>query len=250
MDLASLEAAAYRAWPAAEVEPRDGWRLRFTHGVTRRGNSVWTYGPGDPRDLGAQVAYAESFYSQRGIGTMFQLGPLTAPPELDSFLEERGYAIDAPVSLQTAGAAGVAAIAPQRGSTLYVAEEPDEAWWSLAGAGGRFRDISHIYRALLGRMPGRVCYARAECDDATVATGLGVAEGPWLGVYSMLTAPAFRNRGIARTLLGALGRFAADAGVDRLYLQVERNNSAALKLYARAGFEEVSGYHYRVAEPA
>lgn len=250
MDLASLEAAAYRAWPAAEVEQRGGWRLRFTNGVTRRGNSVWTYGPGGPRDLTAQVAHAESFYSERGIRTMFQLGPLTAPPELDSFLEERGYAIDAPVSLQTAGAAGVASLAARSGSTLRVAEEPDEAWWSLAGAGGRFRDISHVYRALLGRMPGRVCYARAECDGATVATGLGVAEGPWLGVYSMLTAPAFRSRGIARTLLGALGRFAVDAGAERLYLQVERENPAARQLYARAGFEEVSGYHYRVAEPA
>jgi ribosomal protein S18 acetylase RimI-like enzyme len=32
---------------------------------------------------------------------------------------------------------------------------------------------------------------------------------------------------------------------DRMYLQVECDNIPALRLYERAGFDEVCGYHYR-----
>ncbi|UQA97296.1 GNAT family N-acetyltransferase [Streptomyces halobius] len=33
----------------------------------------------------------------------------------------------------------------------------------------------------------------------------------------------------------------------RMYLQVERDNIPALRLYERAGFSEMCGYHYRAA---
>lgn len=248
MDLVELEAAAYRAWPAAEVEDLGAWRLRFTDGVTRRGNSVWTYGAsGAPVD--ACIARAEAFYAERGRRAMFQLGPLTRPDDLDERLAERGYAIDAPVSLQTAAAAAVASV----GEGLPTAElcsGPDAEWWALAGAGSRFRDVPDVYRALLARMPGRVGYALVRQHGATVATGLGVAEGRWLGVYSMLTAPDRRGRGLGRALLASLGRFAVSAGATHLYLQVERDNPSALSLYARAGFRELAGYRYRVAPAA
>jgi ribosomal protein S18 acetylase RimI-like enzyme len=47
-------------------------------------------------------------------------------------------------------------------------------------------------------------------------------------------------------VLAALARWAAERGARRLYLQVERDNPAALGLYARAGFRERYGYHYRL----
>jgi ribosomal protein S18 acetylase RimI-like enzyme len=33
----------------------------------------------------------------------------------------------------------------------------------------------------------------------------------------------------------------------RMYLQVERDNIPALRLYERTGFSEICGYHYRTA---
>ena len=41
-----IEEAAFHAWPADEVLELSGWRLRFMHGVTHRGNSVWPNGWG------------------------------------------------------------------------------------------------------------------------------------------------------------------------------------------------------------
>ncbi len=41
-----IEGLALRAWPAAEQQSLDGWRLRFNAGVTRRANSVsWPPSP-------------------------------------------------------------------------------------------------------------------------------------------------------------------------------------------------------------
>ncbi|HEX2133241.1 MAG TPA: hypothetical protein VHH15_16970 [Actinophytocola sp.] len=40
-------------------------------------------------------------------------------------------------------------------------------------------------------------------------------------------------------------RAARAHGTDRRYLQVERGNASALRLYERAGFHELCAYHYR-----
>ena len=41
LQIQQVETLAANAWPAAEVQDLDGWRLRHTVGVTRRANSVW-----------------------------------------------------------------------------------------------------------------------------------------------------------------------------------------------------------------
>jgi GNAT superfamily N-acetyltransferase len=56
-----------------------------------------------------------------------------------------------------------------------------------------------------------------------------------------------RGRGAARAVLGGAARWAAARGINSLYLQVERDNTAALRVYGGAGFTELCGYHYRVA---
>jgi GNAT superfamily N-acetyltransferase len=61
----------------------------------------------------------------------------------------------------------------------------------------------------------------------------------------MLVLPDGRRRGAGRALLGALAGWGLRIGCGRLYLQVEVENAAALRLYARAGFATAYGYHYR-----
>jgi ribosomal protein S18 acetylase RimI-like enzyme len=50
-----------------------------------------------------------------------------------------------------------------------------------------------------------------------------------------------RVRGLPAALAGWAGAHA----VGRMYLQVERDNIPALRLYERTGFSELCGYHYR-----
>jgi ribosomal protein S18 acetylase RimI-like enzyme len=48
-------------------------------------------------------------------------------------------------------------------------------------------------------------------------------------------------------VLAALAGWAGAHGASRMYLQVERDNMPARRLYERAGFREICGYHYRTA---
>ncbi|WP_046470414.1 GNAT family N-acetyltransferase [Allosalinactinospora lopnorensis] len=64
----------------------------------------------------------------------------------------------------------------------------------------------------------------------------------------MATLPEARGKGAARGVIAALAAWAGAHAADRMYLQVERDNIPALRLYGRAGFSEICGYHYRTAE--
>lgn len=48
-----------------------------------------------------------------------------------------------------------------------------------------------------------------------------------------------------RAVLAGLAHWAVDHDIGDLYLQVERDNVAALRLYEAASFTEVCAYHYR-----
>jgi ribosomal protein S18 acetylase RimI-like enzyme len=241
-----IETLAFRAWPAAECVSLGGWRLRATGGVTRRGNSVWP-GAACGRPLGEAVAAAEEFYAARRAPARFQLFPGAEPAELDAALARRGYAVETPVSVQSAETAELAQAAdPASGFETAAAGACTPEWWSIAGERSRFADVAEVYRALLERIGPRAGYVLARRGGAPVATALGVSDGDWAGIFSMLTLPEWRGRGAGRALLGALARWAGARGARRLYLQVERDNAAALALYAGAGFRERYGYHYRL----
>ncbi len=66
---------------------------------------------------------------------------------------------------------------------------------------------------------------------------LGVA---W-SVRDLYVAPPHRRMGIARVLLEQVIDDAREAGAHRVSLQTETGNTAALTLYAAAGFKPVTG---------
>jgi GNAT superfamily N-acetyltransferase len=72
-----------------------------------------------------------------------------------------------------------------------------------------------------------------------------VADGEWLGIYSMATRPEARRRGLATAVLRELARTGRELGAARGYLQTERTNAASHALYGRVGFAIAYGYHYR-----
>jgi GNAT superfamily N-acetyltransferase len=111
-----------------------------------------------------------------------------------------------------------------------------DAWYAVHGGD------PHAERELLGRVRQPSAYASVALGGEVVAVGRAVADTGWVGVFGMGTLPAARGRGAARAVLAALAGW---AGGDRMYLQVERDNAAAMRLYERMGFAEVCAYHYR-----
>jgi GNAT superfamily N-acetyltransferase len=258
----AIEELAFDAWPAAEVTDCSGWRLRFNHGVTNRGNSVWAcdWRGGDPLPALERV---ERYYRERGRGASFQVTPASQPERLDRLLDSRGYQRVLPVSVEWAGAEPVAALSSPSATRISCHEQIEESWFDVSGRQGRFAgEQVAVYRRMLEKLVGRACFALArDTDGAPQAVGLGVtdagpvglgvADGSAVGIFSMLTLPEHRGRGVGRALLAGIAGWARARGRAGLYLQVEEDNPAARALYRGAGFEPVYGYHYRRGpEPA
>ncbi len=247
-EVETIERAAFDAWPAAEMVPLDGWRLRFNHGVTNRASSVWPGAGASELSLTARIEAVERWYAERGAPACFQLSSAADPADLDATLAARGYADFSPVSVEVASAARVSALAAPPACESSCVEALGEEWFELSGRRGRFRgEQVDVYRALLGRLTGRAGFALVRTGGAAAAVGLAVVAPPWAGVFSMLTLPGFRGRTLGDAVLAALARWALSRGASRLYLQVERDNTAARRLYARAGFAPRYAYHYRRA---
>lgn len=197
----------------------------------------------DAADLLGGVVAAEKFYAGHGVATRFQITPGACPAGLDALLASRGYHRGGQMSLQVAE---IAQLTDHAGvSRVRLTDHPTAAWFAVwqtvHGSDGCEWD-------LLARISQPAAYACAMINDEVVAVGRAVADTGWAGVFGMATLPAARGKGAARSVLAALAGWAGAHGADRMYLQLERDNQPALRLYERAGFTEIRGYHYRTAE--
>jgi GNAT superfamily N-acetyltransferase len=240
-----LERAA-RATPATVQERGSGWWLRYTEGLTWWSGAVLPHDPLDEGRLVERIEAAERFYAGRAAVVRFQVCP-GCPPGLDRVLAGRGYRWDSPVSLLTMDVTRPVADGAVPGLEVRVCSVPDPGWLAVlatTAAGGPA--VVDREARLLDRVGLPSAYVTVLADTEPVAIGRAVAEDGWTGVFGMVTVPAARRRGAARLVLAAIGRWACEHGAPRLYLQVERSNAQARRLYAAAGFTEVATYHYRV----
>ena len=244
-----IEEHALAAWPAAEIEAFQGWHLRAMSGVSRRANSVWTGHATGAHTLDERIAHAESFYRVRSLLPTFQISRPCEPPGLDSALAARGYHLVAPVSVRVARTIELARVNTADGVRTEVDQEMNDTWFDLSARRGRFAAVEDVYRGLLRRLGSRAVFAVAFVDGSPAAVGLGVRGRHWFGISSMFTLPAYRRRGAASAVLRALSGHGVASGQRMLYLQVERENHAALALYSKLGFEHHHEYHYRQTEP-
>jgi ribosomal protein S18 acetylase RimI-like enzyme len=225
--------------------------LRFTGGESRRANSAAVHACDPGLSAAEVIEVTEGFYASRGRQPYVQIGP-TAPAGLDEALAARGYAVEAPVWVQTAALARRAvreAPADARIDTRIetdVTSSPEEAWIDIEVARGRYADIRETFLGVLGGLGPRAGFAIARIDGQPAAACLLVQDEDVVVLAAMRTLPGARRRGAARALLHAGVRWALEKGAVTAYLQVDHDNEAALALYASEGFATMYGYHYRV----
>ena len=247
-----IEDLARNAWPAAETRQLDGWQLRFTHGVTRRANSVWPNGgaaPGAPERMVAQrILDVEAFYAARGVPPQFQICPAARPVDLDAQLAARGYAAAAETAVQVTSMKTLLARTASMvaGVDMMVVPRLNDDWYAAYCVSEEVTGMAvPVRRAILGRIAASTGYALLRVDGRPAALGLGVVEGRHLGIFCMATQPEQRRRGLAGQVLRALAQWGAAAGAEHAYLQVMLQNAPAQALYAQAGFRTLYHYHYR-----
>ncbi|WP_425582031.1 GNAT family N-acetyltransferase [Streptosporangium fragile] len=242
-----LQERAARALPAEHITDVEGWWLRHTPSCAWWVGTVLPHRDARRGELVRRVVGAEEFYAGHGAAARFQISPGACPEGLDTVLAERGYRRQSPVSLQVASAARVLEQAPAGSPRVRLDDRPTRAWFetwhAVHGHGGDPRSEWD----LLGRVERPCAYACVMIGDDVLAVGRAVADTGWAGVFGMATLPEARGKGAARDVLAALAAWAGTHGADRMYLQVERDNIPALRLYERMGFGEICGYHYRIA---
>lgn len=241
-----VQERAARALPAVSVERLGGWWLRRTDGSAWWVGAVLPHGDLVAGELVGRVEAAEGFYAGHGELTRFQVTPGVCPVGLDGVLAARGYRYESPMLLQWASTARVMDRLSV-GLRICLDDRPTDEWFATwlavhGGGGDPLPDWDALGRVRLSSAYVSVC-----TEVGVVAVGRGVVEAGWVGVFGMATLPAARGRGAATAVLAALARWADGLGAGRMYLQVERDNVGARRLYERAGFAELCRYHYRTA---
>jgi ribosomal protein S18 acetylase RimI-like enzyme len=186
-----------------------------------------------------------------------------AAPAKDVIARTAGTAATARTAKASPGASAVTTL------RAFVEPRPSSVWLDINRTTSRFAAQVDSFLGFIARLGERcrfvTVHAQHEGHDprdpsepaavdavgavgtvgTVAAVGLGIASGNRLGVYAMLTVPAFRRRGAARAALHALAASALSDGLSELYLLFESGNTAARELYERSGFRDVYGYHYR-----
>ncbi len=242
-----IDELAANAWAAHTNQIVSGWRLRWNDGVTGRANSVWAGSLGEDRiTLEDRIQIVEEFYRRRNAPTKFHICPATQPPDLDSILEARGYAVITPTDVQIAPVAAVLELSASPYS-VNVFENFTETWLKAFCQAGEQTDerAIHARRGIFQHIAPRAGYALLKIDDHNAAVGLGVVERGWIGLFSIDTGAAFRKRGAATAIIRALMKWGQTLGATQTYLQVVPQNTAAMNLYGKLGFKKLYQYHYR-----
>ncbi|ASA20616.1 GNAT family N-acetyltransferase [Paenibacillus donghaensis] len=243
-----IEEITLNTWPAEQSVLLNGWVLRTSSGYTKRANSVNPLYAPERSGMGAdeQFKYAEAYYQAAGLVPVFKITPFIQPEALDGMLELRGYRKVEPSSVRVLDLKQVPSITGSS-LTVHIEDHLNEEWLSvfseLAELTASNRDT---LRRMLSASSLKQGYAVVAVEGIPAACGLGILQRGYLGLYDIVTAPAYRRTGLAVGLIKGLLQWGMERGASGAFLQVLKNNSGASALYDKLGFKEIYNYWYRV----
>lgn len=239
-----IEEMSLNAWPATQQVLLDGWVLRFAEGYTKRANSVNLLYPSQEAPL-PKIDYCESFYRERGLPTVFRLTSFSDSDPIDQLLAEKHYTYRDKTLVQLA-TVSEATGAPSPYFQIW--NERFDLWLDLFHQYLGTTHSSHLHRRLLETIPFTKVPFVLNYEGDVVACGLGVVDGPYLGIFDVVTAPQHRRKGYGKQSVASLLAWAYQNAVKYAYLQVVENNLPAIQLYQRFGFETAYHYWYRTKD--
>ncbi|HEY4997799.1 MAG TPA: GNAT family N-acetyltransferase [Usitatibacter sp.] len=217
----------------------DGWILRVLRGKAKRARSVNAVYP-STAPLDVKIEYCERLYRAAALPALFRITPFSEPSGLDATLERRGYVRFDPTAVEVAPIDRALLGEPE-------AQPMDLSSWVEAVGQLRRSSIAHrsAHLARLQGMPLAMHAVAVKSQGRVLATGLTILEDGCAGLFDIITADEARREGHAKRIVASLLRTAWELGARHAYLQVQEDNIAARRLYARFGFEEKYLYWYR-----
>ncbi len=244
-----IEDLSFNAWPSHQIEVYDGWILRFSYFYTHRTNCVEQIGVSS-LPLMKKIRYCESIYKRWKTPCIFKISPI-GDPRTDRVLQERGYEIQHHTTVMTLSLAGFA----YRNETdddvaLTVESRVSSAWISAMFRMKNTTDIMHrrIVPSMYAAIPKDEIAVSVRENGRIVATGLGILDRDYVGVYAIHVDEVCRRKGYATRIVQTILSEGKNRGARYAYLQVVTDNAPAKALYRRLGFRKAFAYWFRVKE--
>ena len=239
----TIEDLSLNAWPSHQIQIYDGWLLRFSYFYTHRTNSVEQIGP-STLPVAEKIAYCEDVYRKWGTPAIFKISPLI-PQAFDSLLEHENYLVQHSTNVM---------IIPElrrfseSEHTVDVSSFIPGAWIDALFALKGTTNIMHrmvvpsMYRAI----PKETICVSIHDGGRITATGLGILDRDYIGVYAIHVHPDFRRRRYASAVCRTILNEGLARGARHAYLQVVQDNEPAIRLYSSLGFSYLYNYKFRV----
>jgi ribosomal protein S18 acetylase RimI-like enzyme len=240
-----IEELSFNAWPALQTANYDGWILRFSNGFSKRANSV------NPLydstiDPVRKIEYCEEAYRAKGLKVIFKLNKISQPHNLDEILAARGYENIDHVSIQ---ASDLSSVSIPTTSDCEIIEQATDEWLdAYCGMDRRAAENRETLVLMLDAIIPRTAFFALREDGKIVASGMGVLDSGFMGLFNIIVDVDYRRRGLGSRLLANMLRWARQNGAHSAYLQVIKENFAAAGIYGKFGFEEIAEYWYRIKE--
>lgn len=240
--IARLEELCADAWPALTDQRLGAWRLRAAEEFTGRANAALAIGdPGVP--IATALVEARAFAARHGITPRVQ-APTGSP--WDRAVAAHGWVLDvghragAEVSVQVAdlGELGRA----EGPGDVEISHRPDDAWWRQVLG----RPPSPPERHVLASPSAAGFLVSRDATGTAVGAGRAVVVDDHVHLSALVVDPAVRRRGLGGALVAAAAAWGRERGARWGVLQVATHNTAALALYAAAGWTEHHRYRYLV----
>lgn len=267
-DIKYLEEVSLNAWPSYMSELYDGWLIRFSYNYTFRTNSVEQIGA-STIPIEEKIDYCESIYDRFGSPCSFKIQPLL-DASFDHRLAIRGYDVRHVTDVMTADLDHVSLMdetereyifenrlnlptlvhyQTESGEPLtvqlnaFVTSEWLQGLFHLNGTSSP--TLRRIVPSMYAAIPKETIAASIEIDGSIVATGLGIRDRDYIGIYAIYVSPSCWRRGYARAICSTILREAKAGGATRAYLQVVQGNEHARWLYQSLGFTDFYTYWFR-----
>ena len=212
-----------------------------------------------------KLAFCENAYRHHGTPAVFKINPLT-DPAFEALLAARGYQTEHVTEVMTAELSKVhlmegaveefefysplglpSSVRYGEDLAVLVRSEITDEW--IDGVLHLNGTCSPVLRRIVPSMykaiPKKVIVCSVEIEGRMVASGLGICDREYIGIYAIYVSPSCRRRHYARAICSTLLLEGSKQGASRAYLQVVEGNANAKSLYYDLGFTDFYTYWFR-----
>ncbi|MCY9030221.1 GNAT family N-acetyltransferase [Bacillus inaquosorum] len=244
VDIHKIEQLAAASWPSYIQKSMGQWLLRANFGVTKRANSVWTSADMPEGEFQQE---AEHFYKSLGLPVCFHISN-ASPKGLDGALADSGYEKADECFQMTALCRDIMNRTEDNRRLTYKWEQVPSSVWidnfiRLEGfSAKRHQGYSNIFKRM---PPCKTFFTMYDQGSLTAVGTASVIEG-YGGLSNIVAAKKHRGKGAGTQVIRVLTEWAISNGAKHMYLQVLKENLAAVSLYEKIGFSPISEHHYRI----